>query len=80
MSVYEQLDSLKSTIAEALDSGTKVRDDAEDKAQQLSEIVSELETINSDLEDNQTALDNLQENLDALETQKNEAEDLGIYI
>ena len=80
MSVNSELDSLKSTIEDALESGVQIKEEAEDKAQRLTEVVSELETINSDLEDNKSTLDSIQENLDALDQQKNEAEDLGVYI
>ena len=79
MPKYEHLDILKSTIEDAIDSGLSVRDEAEDKAQRLTEIVSALDKINSDLEDNKSTLDSIQENLDASETQTNEAEDLGVY-
>ena len=80
MVVMSLLDSLKATIEEALELGTQIKDDAEDRAQRLNEVVSELETINGDLEENKNALDSIQDNLDALETQKNDAEDLGVYI
>jgi len=78
MSITNAIESLKDTISEALESGISVRDEAEDRAQKLNEIVSELETINSDLEDNQSTLDNIEENLNALDEQKNLADDLGI--
>ena len=80
MSVNSELDSLKATIAEALDSGRRVKSDAEVKVEELTELVSELETINSDLEDNENALDNIQDNLDALAEQTNNAEEHNIYI
>ena len=78
MSAMDEIESLKLKIAYALESGTQVKDEAEDVAQKLNEIVSELENINSDLEDNQSTLENIEENLNALDEQKSLADDLGI--
>ena len=80
MSTYSEVESLKNTITEALETGRSVRNGVEEKVEELNEIVSELDTINSELEDNHSALENLQENLDALDAQKDMADSYGIVV